>query len=158
MRFPFRCRARDLAHSFLGLGVALLLAACATAPVGDPTEPNEREGQIITREDIERSQAHTGWDALRWGATHLSFSYPREGSPARVTHRGVDSFFINPEVLLVVDGTHMQSVMELQNLPANNIEYIQILPARVGVVKYGTSAGNGVVVVKTNVPPSKRGP
>ncbi len=130
-----------------------LVAACATAPAGDPSAPKEREGQIITREEIERSGARDGWEALRWGATHLNFRYTREGSPTRVTHRGVDSFFIDPQVLLIVDGAQMQGLSFLENIPANNIEYIQILAARVGVVKYGTGAGNGVVVVKTGVPP-----
>ncbi len=130
-----------------------LVAACATAPVRDATAPRERDGQIITREDIEQSGAQDGWEALRWGATHLNFRNTREGSPVRTTHRGVDSFFIDPEVLLIVDGAQMQGLSFLENIPANNIEYIQILAARVGVVKYGTSAGNGVVVVKTGVPP-----
>ena len=130
-----------------------LVAACATAPVRDATAPKEREGPIITREDIERSGARDGWEALRWGRTHLNFQSVREGSPTRVTHRGVDSFIIDPEVLLIVDGAHMQGLSFLENIPANNIEYIQILAARVGVVKYGTGAGNGVVVVKTGVPP-----
>lgn len=142
------------AFSFLAL---TLVAACATAPAGDPTAPKEREGQIITREEIERSGARDGWEALRWGATHLNFQYTREGSPTRVTHRGVDSFLIDPAVLLIVDGAQMQGLSFLENIPANNIEYIQILAARVGVVKYGTGAGNGVIVVKTGVPlPTKR--
>ncbi len=138
------------AFSFLAV---TLVAACATAPAGDPTAPKEREGQIITREEIERSGARDGWEALRWGATHLNFQYTREGSPVRVTHRGVDSFSIDPQVLLIVDGAQMQGLSFLENIPANNIEYIQILAARVGVVKYGTGAGNGVIVVKTGVPP-----
>ena len=138
------------AFSFLAV---TLVAACATASARDATAPRERDGQIITREDIERSGARDGWEALRWGATHLNFRNTREGSPVRTTHRGVDSFFIDPEVLLIVDGAQMQGLSFLENIPANNIDYIQVLPARVGVVKYGTGAGNGVVVVKTGVPP-----
>ena len=138
------------AISFLAVG---LVVACATAAVEDQTEPKEREGQIITREQIARSGARDGWEALRWGATHLNFQYTREGSPVRVTHRGVDSFFIGPQILLIVDGAQMQGLSALESIPASSIEYIQILAARVGVVKYGTNAGNGVVVVKTCVPP-----
>ena len=141
------------AFSFLAV---TLVAACATAPAGDPAAPKEREGQIITREDIERSGARDGWEALRRGRTHLNFQSVRQGSPTRVTHRGVDSFVVNPQVLLIVDGVQMQGLSFLENIPANNIEYIQILTARVGVVKYGTGAGNGVVVVKTGVPPPRK--
>ncbi len=142
-----------LAFSFLAV---TLVAACATAPAGDLTAPKEREGQIITREEIERSGARDGWEALRWGATHLNFQYTREGSPVRVTHRGVDSFVIDPQILLIVDGAQMQGLSFLENVPASTIEYIQILAARVGVVRYGTAAGNGVVVVKTGVPPPRK--
>ncbi len=142
------------AFSFLAV---TLVAACATAPVGDAMAPKEREGQIITREDIERSGARDGWEALRWGANHLNFQYTREGSPVRVTHRGVGSFVIDPQVLLIVDGAQMHSLSALENIPAASIEYIQILAARVGVVKYGTNGGNGVIVVQTGVPlPKKR--
>jgi hypothetical protein len=47
----------------------------------------------------------------------------------------------------------MQNLSALETVPARNIDYIQVLSARVGVVKYGTGAGNGVVVVKTGLPP-----
>lgn len=132
-----------------------LLSSCVTKRVEDPATPNERDGAIITREQIERSGALNAWDALRWGASHLSFQQTRDGTPVRVTHRGVSSFLIDPQVLLVVDGTHMQSLSVLESIPAENIDYIQILSARVGVLKYGTGAGNGVIVVKTGVPPSE---
>jgi hypothetical protein len=137
------------AFSFFAAGI---LAACA-AHRADPAAPNEREGQVITREQIAKSGARDGWEALRWGHTHLNIQYPREGSPERVTHRGVDSFYINAQVLLVVDGAQMANMSTLRDIPAGNIDYIQVLTARVGVVKYGTSGGNGVVVVKTGVPP-----
>lgn len=132
-----------------------LVAACIPARVEDAAVPREREGPIITREDIERSGARDGWEALRLGATHLNFQYSRAGSEVRVTHRGVDSFLLDPQVLLVLDGTHMHGLSVLESIPADNIDYIQILSAKVGVVKYGTGAGNGVVVVKTGVPPPK---
>jgi hypothetical protein len=82
--------------------------------------------------------------------------FPREGSPARVTHRGVDSFVLSAEVLLVLDGVQMASLESLRDVRAVNVDYIQVLAGRVGVVKYGTAAGNGVVVVRTGVPPSRR--
>lgn len=136
-------------------GAALLLSACAPARVENAAVPSDHDGPIITREEIGQSGARDGWEALRLGATHLNFQYARQGSAVRVTHRGVGSFLIDPQVLLVVDGTHMQSLSVLETIPAENIDYIQILSARVGVLKYGTGAGNGVIVVKTGVPPSE---
>ncbi len=133
-----------------------LAAACKTVPVADPTEPNERDGMILTREDIARTGARDAWEALRFGSTNLNIQFPREGSNARVTMRGVSSFVLSPEVLLVVDGTHMSGLGTLQDIRASNIDYIQILPARTAVVRYGTAGGNGVIVVRTGVPPSHR--
>lgn len=152
MKRPTRSRLAGQRQALSLLAVPLL-TGCVPARPADPATPKERDGEIITREQIEQSGARDGWEALRWGATHLNISYPRERSRARVTHRGVDSFFIDPQVLLVVDGAHIQGLSYLENIPANSIDYIQVLSARVGVVKYGTSAGNGVIVVKTGVPP-----
>ena len=142
-------------HGLLILATALA-AGCATAPGADGTAPNPRDGQILTREDIAKTGARDAWEALRLAGTHLNIQYTREGSAPRVTHRGVDSFILSPEVLLVVDGTHMGSLEALRDVRAVNVDYIQILPARVAVVKYGTAGGNGVVVVRTGVPPSRR--
>ncbi|MEM7414823.1 MAG: TonB-dependent receptor plug domain-containing protein [Gemmatimonadota bacterium] len=141
------------------LGAALLissaLSGCATAPGADGSTPNPREGQILTREHIARSGARDAWEAIQRGGTRLNIQYTREGSPARVTHRGVDSFQIDSQVLLVVDGAHMGSLSRLREIRAENVDYIQVLPARVGVVKYGTAGGNGVVVVRTGTPPAE---
>ncbi|HKJ02755.1 MAG TPA: TonB-dependent receptor plug domain-containing protein [Longimicrobiales bacterium] len=141
--------------STIGVMLLLLLASsCKTAPVGNTTDPQERDGMILTREAIARTGARDGWEAIQRGGTNLNIQFPREGSNARVTLRGVSSFVLSPEVLLVVDGTHMNSVSSLQDIRAVNIEYIQILPARTATVKYGTAGGNGVIFVKTGVPPS----
>jgi hypothetical protein len=148
--------ARSHARTILLLTV-VLSAGCAGAPGSESTAPNPREGQILWREDIAQLNARSAWDALRMGGTHLNIQFPREGSSARVTHRGVDSFIISAEVLLVLDGIHMTSIEALRDIRAANLEYIQVLPGRVGVVKYGTAGGNGVVVVRTGVPPSRRG-
>jgi hypothetical protein len=132
-----------------------LIAGCATARVKDSPAPRERDGPIITRDEIAQSGARDGWQALRWAATNLNFQYVRQGSDVRVTHRGVSTFVLDPQVLLVIDGTQMHDMSTLESIPADNIDYIQILSGRVGMVKYGTGAGNGVVVVKTGVPPPR---
>jgi len=131
-----------------------LAASCATTRGNQAGIPSELHGPVITREQIERSGAQNGWEVLRLGLTHLTFQSTREGSETRVTHRGVSSFLINPQVLLILDGTHMRSLAVLETVPARNIDYIQVLSARVAVVKYGTGAGNGAVVVRTGIPPA----
>lgn len=131
----------------------ILTAGCATAPLGSGAFPPGRDGLLLTREEIAKTGARNAWEAIRLGATHLNIQFPREGSPARVTLRGTDSFLISAEVLLVVDGTQMASLSYLEDIRVENIDYIQILSASEGTIRYGTNAGNGVIVVKTNPPP-----
>ena len=148
-------RSRGLIRipSFPTMLTLILTAGCATAPLGSGARPPVRDGLLLTREEIARTGAKNAWEAIRLGATHLNIQFPREGSRARVTQRGVDSFVISPEVLLVVDGTHMAGLSHLEDIRVENIDYIQILTAATGAVRYGTEAGNGVIVVKTNPPP-----
>lgn len=146
-------RVRRLAP--LALLLAVAATGCATLPGADGTAPNPREGQILTREQIARSGARDAWEALRRGGTRLNIQYTRQGDPARVTHRGIDSFELGAQVLLVLDGTHMNSLASLREIRAESVDYIQVLPARVGVVKYGTAGGNGVVVVRTGERPTR---
>ena len=137
--------------------LAVALTGCATHRVSDQTEPKEREGQVITRADIAESGARNALDALRHGAKHLRIQNVREGNVHRVTHRGVSSFFTSPDMLLVVDGTQMADFSTLRDIPAPNVDYIQILPARISVQRYGIEGGNGAVFVKTGPPPSRQG-
>ena len=149
-------RARYAPRFLLAIAVAALGTGCTTAPQNSATAPAPRNGMLITRAEIADTGARNAWDAIRMGSTYLNVQFPREGSPARVTHRGVDSFFISPEVLLVVDGTHMADLSYLRDIRVENIDYIEILSAQVGSLRYGTDAGNGVIVVKTNPPPAIR--
>lgn len=145
---------RRTSTRLLSLALAVVASGCATTAGADGFTPNPREGQILTREQIARTGARDAWEAVQRGGTRLNIQYTREGSPARVTHRGVDSFALSPQVLLVVDGAHMASLSRLREIRAENVDYIQVLPARVGVVKYGTAGGNGVVVVRTGTAPA----
>jgi hypothetical protein len=50
----------------------------------------------------------------------------------------------------VVDGARVQTVVDhLKNIPAESILYIQILNAREASARYGSEAGNGVIMVRT---------
>ena len=152
MKTPLPLRSHPKLRASV-LAAVLAAAACATAPLDTPTRASERDATLLTREEILATGARNAWEAIRLGGTPLNIQFPREGSRARVTHRGADSFLINPEVLLVVDGTHMADLSYLHDIRVENIEYIQILSGSQGAVRYGTEAGNGVIVVKTNPPP-----
>lgn len=115
------------------------------------------KGDLITRADIARTGATNAWDALRQASTSLMFreSSRGRGGTDRVLHRGAGSFVLNNNVLLVVDETMMGDLFYMREIPAPSVAYIQILSASEGTVRYGTPAGNGVIVVRTEVPPAE---
>jgi outer membrane cobalamin receptor len=53
-------------------------------------------------------------------------------------------------VQVVIDGALVNDgVQALENIPANSVEFIQILSGRESVLRYGSTGGNGVIIVKT---------
>lgn len=88
------------------------------------------------------------WEALQHQGKSLSMN-ERVGGGASVVQRGPTSIWRSSEMLLVVDETMTSDLAYLRQIPAHEIESIRILSAAEGTVWYGTSGGNGVIVVKT---------
>lgn len=130
---------------------ALMAASCAAhrpPPEEDGLEPG---GQILTRQDILEMGARDAMQAVERAATHLKIQHTRAGTPVKITQRGVGSFILNSEILVVVDGTRVNTVVQhLENIPAESIEFIQILTGREAAARFGSDAGNGVILVKTS--------
>lgn len=121
-------------------------ALSAGAAGRDRDNPN-----IITREEIAKSKARNGWEAVRRNARHLVL-VERRGpvdSDVGVQHRGPDSLFNSDDFVLVVDGVLTTEMRRLREIPAGTIELIEILSAREAVLRYGTDAGGGAIVVTT---------
>lgn len=105
---------------------------------------------VITQEDIIRTGARTAMQAIERSSSHLLIARTRQGSPARISHRGIDSFVLGYEILLVVDGSRVNRPDQmLENLPAETVVYIQILSGREASLQWGSEAGNGVILVRT---------
>lgn len=131
----------------LTLLLVLALAGCgvrdrAAAPVG------ERDGHVITAEQIERSGARDAWEALARNGAPLSMAEDSRGNQ-RVRQRGNSSINLNNAPLLVVDEVPMADLRYLREIRAAAIESIRVLTGTRGTALYGSTGGNGVIVIVT---------
>lgn len=138
-----------------GLLAIASLAACGTlSPAGHDRPVPEgavNGGQIITQEDILRSGATDAFEAIERGRTHLLISHSGRGHSGKISHRGSDSLVLGNAILLVVDGTRANRPQQmLRSIPAGSIVFIQVLSGREAAVRWGSEAGNGVVLVRTS--------
>ena len=151
------------ARSICCAGLVVALCACASgsggasgdgAMLGQAQRPEMRERNdpnFITREEIAKSHARDGWEALRRNTRHLTLTEGRGAAEGRVSvqHRGPDSLFLNDSLVLIIDGVLTTEMARLRQMPASAIESIQIMPAREAVLRFGSDAGGGAIVVKT---------
>ena len=127
-----------------------LLQGCATAKAGPRPDGLEPGGIVIYQDRIQEMNARNALEVVERSATHLLIQRERHGSPVKITHRGRDSLLLRGNVQIVVDGALVNDgVRMLENIPPNTIEFIQILSGREAVLRYGSTGGNGVIVVKT---------
>ncbi|CAN5878607.1 hypothetical protein BH23GEM5_BH23GEM5_17870 [soil metagenome] len=136
----------------LALSILLLLPACSANQHVVPRR-TAGEGRLITAEQIRRSGANNAWDALRRVGTHLSMRESSNGQPSRLSNRGLSSLLLSNDPLVVIDGVRMIDFRTLNTVPASIISSIRVLAGHEGTTRYGTGAGNGVIVVETKPRP-----
>jgi outer membrane cobalamin receptor len=134
---------------------ALLIAitACSGARSVDP-EPGPQGmspgGMVLTQAEIAEMKVFTAMDILKRSGSHLSIARTRAGRPVKITARGRGTFVLSPELLLVVDGSRVNHMVQmLQSIPAESVVYMQILSGREAALQWGSEAANGVIVVRT---------
>lgn len=143
------CRQRI---AFITIAViAVILPVSCTPTQRSDVEP-KRGARYITRADIERTGAVNGWDALKRSGTFLTLGEKRSGE-IRASGRGRSSFLLSGQLLLIVDEVAMNDLNILRDIPADNIEWMRVLSGSEGTPFYGTPASNGVLVVRTRIPP-----
>lgn len=140
---------RALATTTLFLGVA----GCATLR-SDPLEDDSeiRGGVMISAHDIANSRARNAFEAIERARTHLLVQETQgtSGTDVRLIHRGIDSLVSDPQIMVVVDGTPVSAPIErLRSIPAESIAYIKVLSGREATPRFGTLAGNGLILVRT---------
>ena len=123
----------------------VVVTATRTAETADETLAPV---SVVTREDIERTQARSAVDLLR-GLPGVALS--NAGGPGRVTDLYLRGTNAN-QVLFLVDGIKVGSATtgqtELQNLPVDQIERIEVVRGPRSSL-YGSEAAGGVVQVFT---------
>ncbi len=149
MSFPVRALRPDPRLPLLFL--VSFLAGCASATAGPRPDGVEPGGTVISREQIADMHVRTALEAVERGAKHMVIQRTREGQPVRIYQRGIGSIFLDAQVQVVVNGLPVnEGVNALSNIHSAHVEFIQILNAREATVKYGSTGGNGVIIVKTN--------
>jgi vitamin B12 transporter len=103
---------------------------------------------IITRSDLDRTQAKTLVEALQGEA---GFEFGRNGGPGTTTSlflRGADS----KNIVVMIDGVRSQTdnlgSLQLTDIPLSSVERIEILRGNAGAL-YGESAIGGVINIIT---------
>ncbi|WDS37997.1 TonB-dependent vitamin B12 receptor [Pseudoxanthomonas sp.] len=152
-------------YTLLSLAIALGLPAIASAQTGDDaanldqvsvtatrTEVAVQDSlvpvQVISREEIERSQATSLPDLL---AGRAGINIANQGGPGKLTSvflRGTES----DQVLVLVDGVRLGSVTSglaaFQDLPVSQIDHIEIVRGPRSSL-YGSEAIGGVIQIFT---------
>ena len=153
---PRARRSRALAAPALLLAVIMPGCAAQTG-ASQPTayDPDlEPGGMELPAADIRRSGARDAMEVIERAGSHLVIARTRQGTPESIYHRGVDSFVVSREVLLVVDGTRVRHPIDaLRGIPAKSIRFIQILSGREAVMRWGSESTNGVIMVRTSARP-----
>lgn len=128
--------------------VLVCLACTAPAHRRDASSPGDG-GYLITAERIRESGAADAWEALVRTHAPIRLDETPNGEPAGLSRRGQNSLVLSSTPMLVVDEVIMTDFVYLRRIPAESIAYIRILNGAEGTMRYGTGAGNGVVVVRT---------
>lgn len=128
---------------------SLLLPSCAGRRPAPSTLVGPAGGRLITAEMIEATGANTMWDALRLAVPNVSFRETSRGTPARVTHRGRSSIYLNDQPRVVLDGASLTDYRVLDQMPARDLLSIELLSGIHGTTYYGTGSGSGVIILRT---------
>jgi outer membrane cobalamin receptor len=131
-----------------------LVGACSHATASGPAAGDiivTPEGRrIITEKAIERSGAHSVWDALQRTVPFFTFRESSRG-PGRIEHRGRSSVVLRDQPMIIVDGTELTDFSVLSGMPASDLFEIEVLSGIDATTFYGTGATKGVIRLWTKL-------
>jgi len=133
--------------------LSVMLTACG-ATRHEPDLKQRHSARVITREDIARTGATDGYEALKRAGSYLIIG-ERKGGDIRATERGRSSIILSPQILLVVDEVMMMDLNALRDIRADTIEWMRVMTGAEATPIYGSAASNGVLVVRTRIPLDK---
>ena len=132
---------------------SIILCGCSANPV--PEHSPRHSARIITREDIERTGAVDAYEALKRAGTFLKIGEQKSGD-IQASERGNSSILLSPQILLVVDEVRMLNLNSLKDIRADAVESMEMLSGAEATPLYGTGSSNGVLVVRTRIPPDRK--
>lgn len=139
--------------SFARLSLASCLAALLLAGCGvrgrSPSEIDPQRGTVITAEEIRRSGAGTVWQALQRTVRHVQFAETGLGSPQRIRRRGTSSVELVEDIRIYVDLVRVADIRLLDEMPAAEVERIQVLTGIDATTYFGTDSTDGVILITT---------
>ena len=104
---------------------------------------------MVNAETIERSGARTMWDAVKLNVKHAWFTESGRGDPQRIRTRGPSTISGFEDMRIFVDGTLVTDLAILDETPARHIHEIKVLSGIDATTYYGTTAGDGVILITT---------
>lgn len=136
------------------LATALIWAvACSRATAAHSSAGPGEGGKVITAEQIERSGSHTAWEVLKHEAPMLTLEEDRNGQPVRILWHGRSSIYLEDAPIVVLDGVRAADWKVLSQIPAGQIDTINIISGIEGTTYYGTNAASGVIDIHTKTGP-----
>lgn len=132
------------------LVACVVLSDCASG--GLPARADrltELQGQTVTEEQIVASGARTAWEALRLTVHHVMFYENSRGVPTRITRRGRSSLLLNDQPRIMLDAVPLSEYGVLAQIPASDLESIEVLSAMDATTYYGTNYPNGLIRIRT---------
>jgi outer membrane cobalamin receptor len=120
------------------------IAGCGALRSAGKSADNEPSPRVVTAEAIEKSGAKTVWDALQRTVHFYTFH-----SNGRIEHRGRSSLVLTERPIVVLDGVALNDVTMLINMPAADVDTIEVIDGISATTYYGTNAGQGVIRIWT---------
>ncbi|MDQ6829647.1 MAG: TonB-dependent receptor plug domain-containing protein [Gemmatimonadota bacterium] len=146
-----RAPGRRIALALSAIAIAASLPACRTMNPGPEHASNAPTNRMITEDQIERTGARSAWDLVRATVPFTSFSETRQGMPTRMRRRGKSSIYLNDDMRILLDGTPLEDITPLRDIPAFDIASIEVLSGIDATTRFGTNYGSGAVIIHTKV-------
>lgn len=105
-------------------------------------------GRVVTREQIVESGATNAWEAIRRLLPGVSLTEDRHGNPSKLRRRGASSMLLEDRPAVFLDGVRLSGLDHLIRVPAREISSITLLSGIDGSTRYGTNAGDGVILIR----------
>jgi outer membrane cobalamin receptor len=131
--------------------IGLLTHTAGCFPAASPADGSNvsPRGRTVSAEEIANSSASTAWEALSLLGAFIRLEEDKDQQPARITSRGRSSINLSSEPLIFMDGVRLVEYRVLHSIGAHLVEKIQFITGPEASIRYGTNAGNGVILITT---------